>query len=189
MDVSENSGTPKSSILIGFSIINHPFRGTPIFGNTHIMVMFGRFFLLGRNMSDLAHRKYSHKVWKKSGVCNMPYTFCSFFMEKTTGTYVFLQFETHHDRILLVYCWWFRNPAPVDIVNILFGWRVLYESQVVGLGISSIDRRWWFQRFNYMFISPIWMGRWSNLERTLPVFIRHIDVCVDPDCLTYYLSN
>ena len=36
MDVSENSGTPKSSILIGFSIINHPFWDTPIFGNTHI---------------------------------------------------------------------------------------------------------------------------------------------------------
>ena len=30
MDVSENSGTPKSSILIGFSIINHPFWDTPI---------------------------------------------------------------------------------------------------------------------------------------------------------------
>ncbi len=27
--VSKNSGTPKSSILIGFSIINHPFWGTP----------------------------------------------------------------------------------------------------------------------------------------------------------------
>ena len=37
MDVSENGGTPKSSILIGFSIINHPFWGTPIFGNTHIV--------------------------------------------------------------------------------------------------------------------------------------------------------
>ena len=36
MDVSQNSGTPKSSILIGFSIINHPFWGTTIFGNTHI---------------------------------------------------------------------------------------------------------------------------------------------------------
>ena len=36
MGVSENSGTPKSSILIGFSIINHPFWGTPIFRNTHI---------------------------------------------------------------------------------------------------------------------------------------------------------
>ena len=35
-DVSENSGTPKSSILTGFSIRNHPFWGTPIFGNTHI---------------------------------------------------------------------------------------------------------------------------------------------------------
>ena len=32
----KNNGTPKSSILIGFSIINHPFWGTPIFGNTHI---------------------------------------------------------------------------------------------------------------------------------------------------------
>ena len=36
MDVSENSGTPKSSILIGFSIINHPFWDTTIFGNTHM---------------------------------------------------------------------------------------------------------------------------------------------------------
>ena len=36
MGVSKNSGTPKSSILIGFSIINHPFWGIPIFGNTHI---------------------------------------------------------------------------------------------------------------------------------------------------------
>ena len=35
MDVSENSGTPKSSILIGCSITNHPFWCTPIFGNTH----------------------------------------------------------------------------------------------------------------------------------------------------------
>ena len=32
------SGTPKSSILIGFSIINHPFWGTPIFGNTQMVV-------------------------------------------------------------------------------------------------------------------------------------------------------
>ena len=36
---SLDGGTPKSPILIGFSIINHPFWGTPIFGNTHIMNM------------------------------------------------------------------------------------------------------------------------------------------------------
>ena len=35
--VSENRGFPlKSSILIGFSIINHPFWGTLIFGNTQM---------------------------------------------------------------------------------------------------------------------------------------------------------
>ena len=37
MGVSKNNGTPKASILIGFSIINHPFWGPPIFGNTHIV--------------------------------------------------------------------------------------------------------------------------------------------------------
>ena len=38
LDVSENSGTPKSSILIGLSIIMHPFWGTPIFGNTQLRI-------------------------------------------------------------------------------------------------------------------------------------------------------
>ena len=39
MGVSKNSGTPKSSILIkkGSPLLNHPFWGTPIFGNTHMM--------------------------------------------------------------------------------------------------------------------------------------------------------
>ena len=36
MGVSKNNGTPKSSILIGISIVNHPFWGTPIFGNIHM---------------------------------------------------------------------------------------------------------------------------------------------------------
>ena len=37
MGVSKNMGKPtKSSILTGFSILNHPFWGTPIFGNIHI---------------------------------------------------------------------------------------------------------------------------------------------------------
>ena len=52
MGVSENSGTPKSSILIKFSIINHPFWGTPIFGNAHI----GN--LLKALSVRIGHRKY-----------------------------------------------------------------------------------------------------------------------------------
>ena len=39
MGVSKNGGTPKSSILIRFSIINHPFWGTRIFGNIHIDII------------------------------------------------------------------------------------------------------------------------------------------------------
>ena len=38
MGVSLNGGTPKSSILTGFSIINHPFWGTTIFENTRIYI-------------------------------------------------------------------------------------------------------------------------------------------------------
>ena len=41
MGVSQNYGTPKSSILIGFSIISHPFWGTTIFRNTHIYILGG----------------------------------------------------------------------------------------------------------------------------------------------------
>ena len=40
MGVSENRDTLKSSILIGCSIINHPFWGTPSFGNTHMIINF-----------------------------------------------------------------------------------------------------------------------------------------------------
>ena len=35
----QKKGYPQSSILIGFSIINHPFWGIPIFGNTHILLI------------------------------------------------------------------------------------------------------------------------------------------------------
>ena len=40
LDVSENSNTPKSSILIGFSIINHQFCGAIILGNIHVFSLY-----------------------------------------------------------------------------------------------------------------------------------------------------
>ena len=36
LGVSKNRGIPKSFILIGFSLINHPFWDTPVFGHTHL---------------------------------------------------------------------------------------------------------------------------------------------------------
>ena len=40
--VSENEGTPKSSILVGFSNIYHPFSfwGIPMYGNPHVILAF-----------------------------------------------------------------------------------------------------------------------------------------------------
>ena len=39
MGVSINGGTPKSFILMGFSIVNHPFGGIPIYGNLHMVML------------------------------------------------------------------------------------------------------------------------------------------------------
>ena len=55
MGVSKNSGTPRSSIFIGFSIINHPFWGTPIFGNTHMY-------------STYLHLRYDFSFWAARAV-------------------------------------------------------------------------------------------------------------------------
>jgi len=54
LGVSKNSGkTPKSSILIGFSIINHPFWGIAIFGNTQKATASLSAFLLWSDLSLL----------------------------------------------------------------------------------------------------------------------------------------
>ena len=46
MEVSINGGTPESSNLIGYSIINHPFWGITMYGNSHICVLtYSKLFL------------------------------------------------------------------------------------------------------------------------------------------------
>ena len=37
IEVSSNEGTSKSSILIGFSILNHPLGGAPIYSYIHMI--------------------------------------------------------------------------------------------------------------------------------------------------------
>jgi hypothetical protein len=44
MEVSSNRGTPKSSILVGISIVNHPLWDIPISGNPHFLRDFFRVF-------------------------------------------------------------------------------------------------------------------------------------------------
>ena len=65
LGVSKNRGTPKSSILIGFSIINHPFWGTTIFGNIHLVLpihlrgRLRRHLVLGASSADNFSRRTS----------------------------------------------------------------------------------------------------------------------------------
>ena len=47
MDVSENSGTPKSSILIGFSIIFTIHFGVPLFLETPVYIQMRQFCGMG----------------------------------------------------------------------------------------------------------------------------------------------
>ena len=69
--VSKNSGfPPKSSILIGFSIISHPFWGTPILGNTHLRSLFLQglyIFKLPQFGGDQTWCKILWWVWRGGG--------------------------------------------------------------------------------------------------------------------------
>ena len=62
MNVSENSGTPKTSILIGPSTINHPFWGTPIFGNTQMMVFDSKSQIQNDGFGKFVGKRFQQKV-------------------------------------------------------------------------------------------------------------------------------
>ena len=81
MGVSLNGGTPKSSILIGFSIINHPFWGSPYFRKPpYISVMFlvGFWLIISRYLlfSHILLFIYIHSsnsIFKETDVkCGLP---------------------------------------------------------------------------------------------------------------------
>ena len=63
MGVSKNNGIPKSSILIGFSTINHPFWDTHIFGNIHIETSprFGQLRVIDLTFFGLSKRSICHR--------------------------------------------------------------------------------------------------------------------------------
>ena len=64
MGVSKNSGTPKSSILIGFSIINHPFLGYPYFWKHPYQESWPSFKPLnGNTLPDPTDRCPKHRGW------------------------------------------------------------------------------------------------------------------------------
>ena len=73
MDVSENSGFSPQIIhlFIGFSIINHPFWGTPIFGNTQIGMMRDDVFSLLFQIKKNRMSWWLSKQWFGHGIVGM----------------------------------------------------------------------------------------------------------------------
>ena len=54
MGGSINGGTSKSSIiLVGFSLMNHPFWGTPIYGNPHMKLCLIDYEIAGKLIRDM----------------------------------------------------------------------------------------------------------------------------------------
>ena len=85
---------PKSSILIGFFIINHPFWGTPIFGNIHLDLGGGFKYVLFSprtlgKWSILTCAYFSKKGLKPNGLVQPPTRWD--FIEKTAATVDLLQ--------------------------------------------------------------------------------------------------
>ncbi len=69
MEVSWNGGTPKSSILIGFSILHHPFWGiyTTISGNPHNIYIY---YINGQIMTNTCAKAGNYK--RKNAEKNQP---------------------------------------------------------------------------------------------------------------------
>ncbi len=93
MGVSKIRSTPKSSILIGFSLINHPFWGTTIFGTTYILgIGTLRIQICPKNlgMGCFDHQSYdfSGEVWilrVRNLLKISPHCFESWYQLRTNG--------------------------------------------------------------------------------------------------------
>ena len=67
---------PNHPILIGFSIINHPFWGTPIFGNIHIGIVIGQYIWIPMN-SPMSSAFQSFGPVFRSFKCSLDCTYCT----------------------------------------------------------------------------------------------------------------
>ena len=97
---------PKSSILIGFSIINHPFWGTLIFGNTHMGLLDIKIYTPWNKQQVCPCKKAgTQKEYLSS---NHPFCRCQLLVSgRVFDTFYFLW---------LKYGWWFRiSRSPVEV--------------------------------------------------------------------------
>ena len=96
MGVSENSGTSKS-ILIGISNINHPFWGTPIFGNTLIVAIHVTPLKITQRLS-VSRRHRSCKTTSSTRVFQSDRVFSRFFVYTQLHHCIPFFTQKHHKK-------------------------------------------------------------------------------------------
>ena len=115
-----NSVTPKSSILIGFSIINHPFWDTPIFGNTqiyHIWSIWENPLKLNLNHLEIIPSEWAIEGDRMSKSGNFKWG-------QQTRREVCGKVDSlipGGSEILLTswYCWWKKSCTTLDVWNLV----------------------------------------------------------------------
>ena len=152
MDVSENSDTPKSSISIGFSIMNHPFLGYPYFWKRpHISRWFEQFKERVAYLVDIRGRFFNMPLkWSLSGCHGMESFnwFCfeiqlhHFEVESLSPT------KTHHSWIL---------PQSLKKKCLKYLSSYHFDSFLSYVLWAPKKTRWWFQiYFFFLIFTRIW---------------------------------
>ena len=168
--VSKNRGTHKSSILIGFSIVNHPFWGTPMFGNTH-MAHISKFTIGPDHTHPRPHVPHHHQESRPKGQCCVATQ---------------LLHLRCREKDLWKRCFCFTNSAheipksPLGCCLSLFFWLIEISKFYLYMSIIYILRR---QTVHAFFgIPQKWSGRF-----TIGISTQHFDgKWTHVDCIPIY---
>ena len=119
MGVSENRDTPKSSILIGISIINHPFWGKiPYFWfNTQIVITCSISFATTAGESGDFLKEPSH-VFGKLPDSKRRWSWCFLWWFPHVSTYKYIIYTVY---IEYIYIYIHKSLDSLDIVSVLYG--------------------------------------------------------------------
>ena len=184
MGVSENSGTPKSSILIGISIINHPIWGTPFFWKHPYRPVWylGKrcVFFLEKNAADCLDSPYFHQ-FAMSFCLRYPQRIGSWKITSGSGrwhekeTYLeAIQFLVHQLKPLV-----FVLECQFGIVTLV---PTVCTTGIVKFQTASINRWLAFSgtsiqaEVQHLWVSSRWFSCWSNsLTDEFNTFLRDYD--------------
>ena len=180
MVVSQNVGTPRSSILMGFSLINHPFGGSPTYGNPHLSLRYDarmtpicgppkscllKISFQKPSVSEDCRQSYPH-CWSKMDHWSSLDTIFQLFATKN-GSYLSL-----HERSSLGPQAKGANPSVQGCVLVPFfggkpslchSYKLVSQASHPFTGIGQADERdWWREARQFSQVSVLQGGGCSS---------------------------